>query len=219
MVNRVNAVELIKDRLGIVEALSIYAGADFTKANLNREKASIQCPFHSDRSPSLTAYLKDNRFRCFAGCNDGKPGDVIDVVRLAYNLSMGDAIKQLRKDLQIDSGEVDQETVARIAQKRLELEQIKVDREELAWTLETLQWLHREIPEQAKRIKTDAELQEYAPFIYVHSIIEYKLDCLLGLEDVWEHEKAEIITWTKALMEGVKQFVTGRDRKQAAKTA
>jgi DNA primase len=136
---QVNAVELIKDRLGIVEALSIYAGADFTKTNLNREKTSIKCPFHSDSSPSFTVYLKDQRFRCWTGCNDGKPGDVIDVVRIAYNLSTAEAIKHLRYDLHIDSVGINQETIMRIAEKRRELEQIKIDREALDWTVKTLQ--------------------------------------------------------------------------------
>lgn len=216
MVKQVNAVELIKDRLGIVEALSVYAGADFTRTNLNREKTSIKCPFHSDKSPSLTVYLKDQRFRCWSGCNDGKPGDAIDVVRIAYNLSTGDAIKQLRNDLQIDSGEVDQKTIIRIAEKRRELEQVKIDRETLRWTIDTLQWLHKEIPRQAKLIKTDAELQSLAPFIYVQAQIDYNLDSLLGLEDAWEWEKADIITWTKALMEGVKGIVRiGRSGREA----
>ncbi len=214
MAVQVNTVELIKDRLDIADALSIYAGADLSRISLKREKVSIKCPFHHDKSPSMTVYLKDNRFRCWVGCNGGKHGDVIDVVRLGHNLSMADAIKQLRNDLKIESGKTDQETTTRIIEKRRALAKIKIDRDTLDWTLDTLQWLHREISKQSKSIKTECDLEEWAPLIYVHAEIEYNLDCLLGLEDLWEWEKADIVEWTKALMEGVRRHVgVGRNGK------
>ncbi|WP_226017897.1 CHC2 zinc finger domain-containing protein [Novosphingobium sp. FKTRR1] len=43
------------------------------------------CPFHADRSPSFTIYHDGTRFHCF-GC--GASGDVLDFVRLAYDLDL-----------------------------------------------------------------------------------------------------------------------------------
>lgn len=201
----VNAVELIKDRLDIVQALTIYAGADFSRASLNREKTSIKCPFHADSSPSMTVFLTDNRFRCWAGCNEGRHGDIIDVVRLGYNLSTADAIKQLRMDLITDGSALDRKTVTRITEKRREIDKIKVEREALKWATDSLQWLCREIPRQSGNIKTDAGLEAWSPLIYLHAEIEYKLDCLLGIEYAKESDKTEIIRWTQELMEGVRR--------------
>lgn len=50
------------------------------------------CPFHKDRTPSFKYYPKENRFKCFS-CNEG--GDVIDLIRKMYNLSLPEAVKRL----------------------------------------------------------------------------------------------------------------------------
>jgi DNA primase len=199
-------VELIKDRLDITDALSIYAGANFSKVNLNRSKVSIRCPFHQDSSPSLSVYLNDNRFRCWRGCNDGKPGDCIDVVKLIFGLSTAEAVKKLTDDLNIDSTEADPETTERIAENRRIREKVKADQEKLNWAFEALTWLKREIPKQSKLIKTHEELELWAPLIHAHSIIEYKLDCLVGTEETTEWEKVKIIEWTSTLAREVRQI-------------
>lgn len=51
-----------------------------------------KCPWHTEKSASLKYYPQQNRCYCF-GCNKG--GDVIDVVRVLFDLSLQDAIKKL----------------------------------------------------------------------------------------------------------------------------
>ena len=48
-----------------------------------------RCPFHDDRSPSLTIYDEGRRFKCF-GC--GAQGDVIDFVQRLYGVSVSEAL-------------------------------------------------------------------------------------------------------------------------------
>jgi DNA primase len=66
------------------------------RANVKLRRAGKEwkacCPFHPDRTPSFTIYANDRRFMCF-GC--AKEGDVLDFVRLAYGVSLLDAIRML----------------------------------------------------------------------------------------------------------------------------
>lgn len=203
---QINTFELIKDRLGIIDALSIYAGADFRKVSLNKSKVNIRCPFHRDNSPSLTVYLNDSRFRCWRGCNEGKPGGVVDVVKLSFGLSTAEAVKKIAADLNLGSDATDPETTERIMENRRNREKIKADKERLDWAFNALSWLKREIPKQSKLIKTHDELEAWAPLIHARSIIEYKLDCLAGNEVSTEWEKADIIRWAEALAKEVKRI-------------
>jgi DNA primase len=50
------------------------------------------CPFHADRSPSFYVFGKGERWHCF-GC--GATGDVIDLVRRLYSVSMREAAERL----------------------------------------------------------------------------------------------------------------------------
>ncbi|KQM62788.1 virulence-associated protein E [Sphingomonas sp. Leaf17] len=67
-----------------------------TKAGVKLVRAGREwkgcCPFHPDKSPSLTIYADDRRFQCF-GC--GAQGDVIDFVMRTYNVKMREAIGML----------------------------------------------------------------------------------------------------------------------------
>lgn len=50
------------------------------------------CPFHPDRSPSLTIFADGERFYCF-GC--GAHGDVLDYVMRLHNVGMVEAARLL----------------------------------------------------------------------------------------------------------------------------
>lgn len=52
----------------------------------------IECPFHTDKTPSMKVYLSENRCHCFS-C--GFHGDVLDLVMKLENLSLPQAIKKL----------------------------------------------------------------------------------------------------------------------------
>src|SRR5690606_9918446 len=51
-----------------------------------------RCPFHEDRSPSLSIYRETQSFHCF-GC--GASGDVIDFVRRTGGLGFREAVERL----------------------------------------------------------------------------------------------------------------------------
>jgi DNA primase len=72
----------IKKRLNIETVLRHY--------NLEPGKHNqLCCPFHEDKTPSLTIYPKTNTFKCF-GC--GKSGDVIEFIQLKENMTKHEAI-------------------------------------------------------------------------------------------------------------------------------
>lgn len=59
-----------------------------------KNKAVYKCLFHNEKTASMTWFKKDNRYHCF-GC--GAHGSVIDIYAHIHNLSIKDAIKELRK--------------------------------------------------------------------------------------------------------------------------
>ncbi|HZG72785.1 MAG TPA: CHC2 zinc finger domain-containing protein, partial [Chondromyces sp.] len=88
----------IKSTISLIDALERYTGEIFYNIRTNRSRFNIRCPFHNDRNPSFTVYMDTNTFRCWSGCNEGKPGDVIDFVRLFQNVDTKEAIKLLIDD-------------------------------------------------------------------------------------------------------------------------
>lgn len=58
------------------------------------------CPFHDDSTPSFTIYPQTNSFFCF-GCK--KQGDVVDLVKFKYNLSLTDSIEWLKTNFSNNS--------------------------------------------------------------------------------------------------------------------
>lgn len=53
------------------------------------------CPFHNEKTPSMKIYPGNRGFCCF-GCH--KAGDVLDFVKLYFNLSFREAQKKLNDD-------------------------------------------------------------------------------------------------------------------------
>jgi hypothetical protein len=62
---------------------------DFVKVN---GMGFAKCPLHTERVGSFKYYENQNRWHCFS-C--GKGGDVIDLIRLMYNLTLPEAVKRL----------------------------------------------------------------------------------------------------------------------------
>jgi len=61
----------------------------------NRDKVMIKCPFgHSDSTPSMCIYQKQNTFHCFS-CQTN--GDVIEFLKKKHNLKFNEAIRYLIK--------------------------------------------------------------------------------------------------------------------------
>lgn len=79
------AYEIIRNTLDIEDVAERY-GMD-----IRRGKAC--CPFHSDRTPSLS--FKNGRFKCF-GC--GESGDAVDLVAKLYGVSLHEAAARINTD-------------------------------------------------------------------------------------------------------------------------
>ena len=83
-----NFVEQIKYSVKISDVVRKYCRI----VRLNGRKCTIQCPFHRDKTPSLSLDDDKNMFYCF-GCKAG--GDVIKFVQLIDKLSFVEACKKI----------------------------------------------------------------------------------------------------------------------------
>ena len=76
---------MVKEALDIVEVAKRY-GVHVVRGN------KAHCPFHCDRTPSMSFYDHNRKFHCFS-CNTG--GDVIDLVQRLLNASKLEALREL----------------------------------------------------------------------------------------------------------------------------
>ena len=61
----------------------------------------IRCPFHSEKTPSLSAYDHGQKWKCF-GC--GEQGDVIFFVMKLFGLNFGQAVLRINEDFGLGLG-------------------------------------------------------------------------------------------------------------------
>lgn len=80
----------IKERISLPEAMGQYG--------LECCKGKYLCPFHAEKTPSLSLYKDNSRFRCF-GC--GADGTVIDLVIKLYSITYQQAIAKLAYDFSL----------------------------------------------------------------------------------------------------------------------
>ncbi len=82
-----NSVELIKDRLDIVDVIG-------EKVQLKKTGRSFKglCPFHQEKSPSFVVFPDSQHFHCF-GC--GKSGDLFTFYELAEKVDFREALTEL----------------------------------------------------------------------------------------------------------------------------
>ncbi|MCF7911599.1 MAG: toprim domain-containing protein [Candidatus Cloacimonetes bacterium] len=79
---------LIKQQVRLADILRDYG----IELNRNVDKQMVCCPFHEDKTPSMSIDTQRNMFKCF-GCGAG--GSVLDFVRLQENCSLNEAAKIL----------------------------------------------------------------------------------------------------------------------------
>ena len=106
-----DTVQLIKDRLNIVDVVSQY---------IKLERAGIalraRCPFHSERTPSFIVSPDRNTFHCF-GCGVG--GDMFSFVMQAEGIDFKGALKILAERAGVPLVYTAQETGAEAKRSRL----------------------------------------------------------------------------------------------------
>jgi DNA primase len=82
---------------GIKECLDLRETMEYYGIQFNRSGYAV-CPFHNEKTASLSIQKKKNRFTCF-GC--GASGDVISFVMMYFNLDFGQALVRLNNDFQL----------------------------------------------------------------------------------------------------------------------
>src|SRR5215207_10559679 len=92
-----NSVELIKDRLDIVDVIG-------EKVQLKKTGRSFKglCPFHQEKTPSFVVFPDSQHFHCF-GC--GKSGDLFTFYELAEKVDFREALSDLaqRAGVEVES--------------------------------------------------------------------------------------------------------------------
>ncbi len=92
-----NSVELIKDRLDIVDII----GEKVTLKKTGRSYKGL-CPFHQEKTPSFVVFPDSQHFHCF-GC--GKSGDLFTFYELSQKVDFREALTELadRAGVQIET--------------------------------------------------------------------------------------------------------------------
>lgn len=83
---KIDATIKIKESISMFDVCDKY-GYDFNK------KGFMNCPFHSEKTPSMRIYEKD--FHCF-GCQEH--GDIISFVQKLFNLSFPETLRKIDAD-------------------------------------------------------------------------------------------------------------------------
>ena len=159
-----DTVEIIKERVSMSEALSVY-GYEMNRAGY------ITCPFHSEKTASCKIY--EYSFHCF-GCGAG--GDVINFVKKLFDINFNQAIVRINEDfhlgLKLDNQSTpEQRKMARerIAQRKRNEEKKSIEYRDCLFALNDL--------------KPPTEFDFLHPdFVYALNNVErlrYELDCEL----------------------------------------
>lgn len=181
-------IEQIKDIIPIVDVLIRYAGVQFP--HTNRRRFNIRCPYHNDKTPSFTVYTDTNTFRCWGGCNDGRPGDAINIVQLSNNLDAKEAIKQLIYDFGLENP--DSAQIHEWRERNAQRQQIATLSNELDKkvneTMSVLKRLEKSIKHEITLIKTLDNLDVKGDLIHLVPQIDYWLDCLIDNNPIIQFE-------------------------------
>ncbi len=89
-----NLVETIKARFLITDFLS-----DLQRSSKDGHFGATRCPLHDDKTPSMWVDPERGLCGCFAGCNNRRPMDVINLAAQLWNCSNAEAIERLRQML------------------------------------------------------------------------------------------------------------------------
>ncbi len=85
-------IEAVKEGSRIEVVAQDYG--EFTLAGSGRLRGRCVSPSHEDRTPSLTIFTEEQRYKCFGiGC--GEHGDVLDLVMLAEGCELWEAMMTL----------------------------------------------------------------------------------------------------------------------------
>ena len=189
----------------VKDAVSARDAASFYGLKISRNGMCL-CPFHNDKNPSMKV---EKNFYCF-GCQ--AKGDVIDFVRMLFNLNAKEAAIKLINDfgLQVDTQKKESE---KEKNERIRRTKEKVYKENVQYAYETeLKRFHSKISDfllifrEWDREKTPTKEQweenkvdeKYIVAVNCIERLEYILDILESNND---EEKFEIFKQRKGIIE------------------
>ncbi len=91
---RPNLIETIRARFSLLDFLP---GAQ--KTSPDGHWWITRCPLHDDHNPSMWIDTQRNLCGCYAGCNAGRPMDVVNLAAALWNCSNAEALERLRQML------------------------------------------------------------------------------------------------------------------------
>lgn len=90
---RPNLIETIKARFSVLDFLPDLR---LRKTSQSGHLWITRCPLHDDHTPSMWVDTEHQICGCFAGCNNRRPMDVINLVAQLWGCSNAEAIERLR---------------------------------------------------------------------------------------------------------------------------
>lgn len=165
-----NLSNQVKSCLTMLDILPYYG------FQLNRS-GFMNCPFHTEKTPSLKVYDNGQKWHCF-GC--GKGGSILDFVMELFSLSLPEAIKRLNSDfclnLSLDKPVNNVEIKNYFAKRKHQQWLIDQQKEKC----QSLCKQHRDIWSFLKnhRPTTDDEAQQYAELIKKLDWINFQITAI-----------------------------------------
>lgn len=189
-----------------MDALDRYTAANFSNVRTSRTRFNIRCPFHNDRSPSFTIYTDTNTFHCWSGCNDGRPGDVIDIVKLSRNVGTKEAIKVLIADYGLEKPDSEQakEWQKKRAYRERSASLKKAINKKNFEAMDTLKEVERSARAILATIRTVEDLDRIGDLYHVVIQIDYWFECLADNQDMESQIRAiqEVSHFLQNMKEG-----------------
>lgn len=188
-----SSIDLIKNSVSIIDVLEKYTSVALNGDKVNRKQFNVRCPFHRDRNPSFTVYTYTNTFRCWAGCNDGMSGDVIDIVKLSTGEDLKTSIKLLIADFGLknpNSNQMQEWRLHRIRREQTKAIQMGLDNKTNEM-ISKLKNIEISVLESLSTIKSVRDLEHLGDLYHVLVQIEYWLDCLIETDPIIQLQTIE----------------------------
>ena len=173
--------------------------AEFYGAKVNKN-GMCQCPFHSDKTPSMKI---DNRFYCF-GCNE--TGDAIDYVSKLFGLGLREAAIKICEDLYLEYDKTTQKTKPVSRPIRPQKSEAQILAEAQKYIFKVLSDFRGMLKKWKKEYEPRSPDEEFHPHFVeaLHKIdsVEYHLDTLLKGD---ETDRALLVSEQEKKVVGIKE--------------
>ncbi|GAB4147359.1 MAG: DNA primase [Patescibacteria group bacterium] len=173
----VNIWEEVKERADIEMIVGQYLSLSSSGSNLK-----AKCPFHNDKSPSLMVSRQKQIWHCF-GCGAG--GDIFSFVSQIENISRGEALELIAKQVGVN---IEKSNRTKSAREKVETQETEYETglKLLAWAAELYhQILLRELDKPKSIVKEYLQQRQ----ITHQSVLQFKLGYAPNQSTLIEYSK------------------------------